>query len=112
MGKLMLNVNWTVYRLLDSSAFVGEVSTGQTVIRIIMAAVFFIMLTAMTALPRQRNLEGLLANSTSLIVAAQMWYPDDIGRYVLWYLPLLLLVIFRPRLDRLLLPPAAPVSAA
>lgn len=111
-GKLMLNVNWTVYRLLDSSAVVGEVSTGQTVIRIIMAAVFFIMLTAMTALPRQRNLEGLLANSTSLIVAAQMWYPDDIGRYVLWYLPLLLLVIFRPRLDRLLLPPAAPVTAA
>lgn len=111
-GKLMLNVNWTVYRLLDSSAFVGEVSTGQTVIRIIMAAVFFIMLTAMTALPRQRNLEGLLANSTSLIVAAQMWYPDDIGRYVLWYLPLLLLVIFRPRLDRLLLPPAEPVAAA
>jgi len=107
-GKLMLNVNWTVYRLLDSSAVVGEVSTGQTVIRIIMAAVFFIMLTVMTAVPRQRNLEGLLANSTSLIVAAQMWYPDDIGRYVLWYLPLLLLVIFRPRLDRLLLPPAAP----
>jgi hypothetical protein len=111
-GKLMLNVNWTVYRLLDSSALAGEVSTGQTVIRIIMAAVFFIMLTAMTALPRQRNLEGLLANSTSLIVAAQMWYPDDIGRYVLWYLPLLLLVIFRPRLDRLLLPPAEPVTAA
>ncbi|MFM7056866.1 MAG: hypothetical protein ACKO2P_08075 [Planctomycetota bacterium] len=109
-GKLMLNVNWTVYRLLDSSAVVGEVSTGQTVIRIIMAAVFFMMLTAMTAIPRQRNLEGLLANSTSLIVAAQMWYPDDIGRYVLWYLPLLLLVIFRPRLDRLLLPPAAPAS--
>ena len=102
-SKLMLNVNWTVYRLLDSSALAGEVSTGQTVIRIIMAAVFFIMLIAMTALPRQRNLETLLANSTSLIVAAQMWYPDDIGRYVLWYLPLLLMIIFRPRLDRHLL---------
>jgi hypothetical protein len=33
-------------------------------------------------------------------VAAQMWYPDDIGTYVLWYLPLFLLVIFRPRLDK------------
>lgn len=106
-SKLMLNINWTVYRLLDSSALAGEVSTGQTVIRIIMAAIFFIMLIAMTALPRQRNLEALLANSTSLIVAAQMWYPDDIGRYVLWYLPLLLLIIFRPRLDRHLLSPEA-----
>ena len=74
-----------------------------------MAAVFFIMLIAMTALPRQRNLEALLANSTSLIVAAQMWYPDDIGRYVLWYLPLLLLIIFRPRLDRHLLSPEAAI---
>jgi hypothetical protein len=107
-NKLIVNVNWTVYKLLDSSALPGEISTGQTVIRIIMAAVFFIMLTAMTALPRQRNLEALLANSTSLIVAAQMWYPDDIGRYVLWYLPLLLLIIFRPRLDRHVLSPLSP----
>ena len=58
------------------------------------------MLTAMTVLPRPRNLENLLANSTCLVVAAQLWYPDDIGAYVLWYLPLFLLVIFRPRLDR------------
>ncbi|MFN9234975.1 MAG: hypothetical protein ACK6D4_10070, partial [Planctomyces sp.] len=35
---------------------------------------------------------------------AQLWYPQDIGHYVLWYLPLLLLVIFRPRLDRLIPP--------
>ncbi|MFO0060138.1 MAG: hypothetical protein ACK57O_04580, partial [Planctomyces sp.] len=33
-----------------------------------------------------------------------LWYPQDIGHYVLWYLPLLLLVIFRPRLDRLIPP--------
>ncbi|MFM7923975.1 MAG: hypothetical protein ACKPJJ_27465, partial [Planctomycetaceae bacterium] len=51
-----------------------------------------------------RNLENLLGNSTSLIVAAQLWYPQDIGHYVLWYLPLLLLVMFRPRLDRLIPP--------
>ena len=77
---------------------------SQTIIRILMAAVFFVMLTAMTVLPRPRNLENLLGNSTSLIVAAQLWYPQDIGHYVLWYLPLLLLVIFRPRLDRLIPP--------
>ena len=69
-------------------------------IRIPMAAIFFVMLTAMTVLPRPRNLENLLANSTALVVAAQMWYPDDIGSYVQWYMPLFLLVVFRPRLDR------------
>jgi hypothetical protein len=71
-----------------------------------MAALFFVMLTAMTVLPRPRNLENLLANSTCLIVAAQMWYPDDICHYVIWYLPLLLLIIFRPRLDHLIPPQA------
>jgi hypothetical protein len=35
-----------------------------------------------------------------------MWYPDDIGTYVLWYLPLFLIVIFRPRLDRFTPPEA------
>ena len=69
-----------------------------------MAAIFFVMLTAMTVLPRPRNLENLLANSTALVVAAQMWYPDDIGTYVQWYMPLFLLVIFRPRLDRFMPP--------
>jgi hypothetical protein len=100
LSKLVTTANWTVYRLLDDTAAGGDASLSQLFIRIPMAAVFFVMLTAMTVLPRPRNLENLLANSTSLIVAAQMWYPDDIGTYVLWYLPLFLLVIFRPRLDK------------
>ena len=69
------------------------------------------MLVAMTVIPRKRNLENLLANSTALIVAAQLWYPEDVGSYVLWYLPLLLLVVFRPRLDRFV-PPEGPAQAA
>ncbi|MFN4921590.1 MAG: hypothetical protein ACK5MM_19345 [Planctomyces sp.] len=102
--KLIRSTNWTVYRLLMEPAAVQDAQLSQTIIRILMAAVFFVMLTAMTVLPRPRNLENLLGNSTSLIVAAQLWYPQDIGHYVLWYLPLLLLVIFRPRLDRLIPP--------
>lgn len=99
-NKLVTTANWTVYRLLDDTAAASDDSLSQLFIRIPMAAIFFVMLTAMTVLPRPRNLENLLANSTCLVVAAQMWYPDDIGTYVLWYLPLFLLVIFRPRLNR------------
>lgn len=99
INKLVSTANWTVYRLLDDSAPVDS-QLSQLFVRIPMAAVFFVMLTAMTVLPRPRNLENLLANSTCLVVAAQMWYPDDVASYVLWYLPLFLIVIFRPRLDR------------
>lgn len=104
VGKLVMTMNWTVYRLLDEASLAAQTPFGQIFVRIPLAALFFVMLTAMTVLPRPRNLENLLANSAALVVAAQLWYPDDIGTYVLWYLPLLLLVIFRPRLDRFVPP--------
>jgi len=106
-NRVVMSTNWTVYRLLDDTLSISQTSVSQLLIRIPMAAVFFVMLTAMTVLPRPRNLENLLANSTALVVAAQMWYPDDIGTYVQWYMPLFLLVVFRPRLDRFMPPDAA-----
>lgn len=112
ISKIVTAANWTVYRLLDDSTSLTNPGFGQLFIRIPMAALFFVMLTAMTVLPRPRNLEGLLANSTVLVVAAQLWYPDDIGMYVMWYLPLLLLVVFRPRLDRFVPPEMMDRSSA
>ena len=111
-NKLITTANWTVYRLLQDPVAGVDTNVSHLMIRIIMAALFFVILTAMTVLPRPRNLENLLANSTCLIVAAQLWYPDDIGHYVIWYLPLLLLVIFRPRLDHLIPPRGEEPSAA
>ncbi len=98
--RVVSSINWTVYRLLDDTLSISQTPMSHLFIRIPMAAIFFVMLTAMTVLPRPRNLENLLTNSTALVVAAQMWYPDDIGSYVQWYMPLFLLVVFRPRLDR------------
>lgn len=109
--KLVMTANWTVYRLFDAASPLPDYAIGQVYLRITLAAVFFVMLVAMTVIPRKRNLENLLANSTALIVAAQLWYPEDIGTYVLWYLPLLLLVVFRPRLDRFV-PPEDPNHTA
>ena len=109
VNKLVQTANWTVYRLFDAAAPMPQGDIGHVFLRITLAACFFVMLIAMTVIPRKRNLENLLANSTALIIAAQLWYPEDIGRYVLWYLPLLLLVVFRPRLDRFV-PPEPPAA--
>lgn len=75
-------------------------------VRIPIFAGFIVMLTALTIWPRKKNLEHLIAHSAAIIVATQLWYPQQTGQYVLWYLPVMLLVVFRPRLNRLL-PPAA-----
>ncbi|HRA90328.1 MAG TPA: hypothetical protein PK992_19720, partial [Planctomycetaceae bacterium] len=69
-NRVVMSTNWTVYRLLDDTLSISQTSVSQLLIRIPMAAVFFVMLTAMTVLPRPRNLENLLANSTALVVAA------------------------------------------
>jgi hypothetical protein len=55
--------------------------------------------------PAPKNLAHLLALSAAVIVGIQLWFADQGGVYVLWYLPLLLLLVFRPNLaDRLAVP--------
>jgi hypothetical protein len=63
-------------------------------------------LTVMTAFwPSPKNLAHVLALSAATIIGVQFWYADQGGVYVLWYLPLLLLIAFRPNLsDRRPLP--------
>jgi hypothetical protein len=52
-----------------------------------------------------KNLAHLIALSAAVMIGVQFWYADKGGQYVLWYMPLLLLMAFRPNLsDRLALP--------
>ena len=48
--------------------------------------------------PRPKSSEMLLAQSVVLILATQFWVPHRGGLLIQWYLPLLLLMMFRPRL--------------
>ena len=49
--------------------------------------------------PAPKNLAHLLALSAATLIGIQFWYADQGGVYVLWYLPILLLIIFRPNLS-------------
>lgn len=69
--------------------------------RIPVIATFFVLLAGMTFWPRRKTLEHLTSYSAAIIVATQFWYPEQGGVYLLWYLPLLLVVVFRPRLVHL-----------
>ena len=69
--------------------------------RIPVVVTFFLMLIGLTIWPRRKQLEHLSAYSAAIIVATQFWYPVQGGVYLLWYLPLLLVVVFRPRLVHL-----------
>ncbi len=49
--------------------------------------------------PAQKNLGTLMSCSAAVMLATQFWHPHGGGLYVAWYLPLVLLTIFRPNLE-------------
>jgi hypothetical protein len=49
--------------------------------------------------PADKNLGELIALSAALLVASQFWFLDEGGTLVLLYLPLVLLMMFRPNLS-------------
>lgn len=62
--------------------------------------VAFVILSVFFAIwPAQKNLGTLLTGSASVMVAAQFWHGYGGGLYIAWFLPLLLLTIFRPNLQ-------------
>jgi hypothetical protein len=72
-------------------------------IPVFIAYLAFLVTTALW--PAPKNLAHVLALSGAMLIGMQFWYADQGGVYVLWYLPLLLLLMFRPNLtDRRPLP--------
>ncbi len=66
-------------------------------IPIFIAYLAFVILTAWWPYPK--NFAHVIALSAAVLIGMQFWYADQGGVYVLWYLPLLLLLVFRPNLS-------------
>lgn len=63
---------------------------------VFIAFMTFVLATAFWPMPK--NLAHLLALSAAVLIGIQFWYANQGGLYVLWYLPLVLLLVFRPNL--------------
>jgi hypothetical protein len=57
------------------------------------------MCVSMVFWPAQKNLGSLLACSAAIMLGTQFWKAYEGGTFMAWYLPLLILVIFRPNLE-------------
>ncbi len=62
-------------------------------------AAFVAMCGSMALWPAQKNLGSLLACSAAIMLGTQFWKAYEGGTYMAWYLPLLILTIFRPNLE-------------
>jgi len=94
------SIDWRALKFQADDG-VGFWSLYNPAYRIPVFATFIVLLVSLSIWPLKKNLETLLSNSAAIIVATQFWYPDQGGIYVLWYLPLMLVVTFRPRLANL-----------
>jgi hypothetical protein len=71
--------------------------------------ILYLALVAVTSVwPTEKNLGELIALSAALLVASQFWYLVEGGTLVLLYLPLVLLMMFRPNLASKRPAPVAP----
>jgi len=59
---------------------------------------YLILVVITTLLPLNKNLGELIALSAALLAAGQFWYLEAGGTLVLLYLPLVILMMFRPNL--------------
>ncbi len=67
--------------------------------RIPVLAAFAVISIAFAIWPAQKNLGTLLSCTAGLMLAAQFWHANDGTTYIAWYMPLMLLTIFRPNLE-------------
>jgi hypothetical protein len=67
--------------------------------RIPVLALFVAICGSMAIWPAQKNLGTLLSCSAAVMLATQFWHAQQGGLCMAWYLPLLILTIFRPNLE-------------
>ena len=93
------SIDWSILQFQQGTS-AGLWSMVDSAYRLPMIVGFGILLLVLTIWPRKKTLEQLVSHSAAVVLAIQFWYPHEGGVYLLWYLPLLLIVVFRPHVVR------------
>lgn len=67
--------------------------------RLPVLALFVVLSGSFALWPAQKNLGTLMSCTAALMLGAQFWHAHGGGLFMAWYLPLLLLTVFRPNLE-------------
>jgi len=105
-NQTMGAIDWSALSFRDDDSG-GFWRPERAAYRIPVFVAFLVGVTVLSIWPAKKTLEHLISHSAAIIVATQFWFPQRGGVYTLWYLPLLLVVVFRPTLSHLLPPDLA-----
>jgi hypothetical protein len=92
------------FLLATEGTTMGAWQFWNPIYQIPILAAFVGLTLSLVLWPAQKNLGTLIAYSAAVMLGTQFWYDQTGGLALAWFLPLLLLTIFRPNLeDRLAL---------
>ncbi len=84
---------------LSTENLQGFWASHSPYLRIPLVALFLALCFGMAIWPAQKNLGTLMSCSAAVMLGTQFWYPQGGLLFMNWYLPLLLLTVFRPNLE-------------
>ena len=77
----------------------GEISGWDPIYRLPVLVACAVFSCSLLLWPAQKNLGTLISCSAAVMLCSQFWHGYGGGLFIAWYLPLTLLMVFRPNLE-------------
>lgn len=97
-GQLRQMFGWIFPNEVSLEGF-WALPTNDPVFRLPVLAAFIAMIATLAIWPTPKNLGTLLSCSAAVLLGSQFWKAHNGGLFMAWFLPLLLLAVFRPNLE-------------
>ena len=98
MGQLRQMFGWIFPNEVSLEGF-WALPFNDSVFRLPVLAAFVAMISTLAIWPAPKNLGTLMSCTAAVLLGSQFWKAHNGGLFMAWFLPVLLLVIFRPNLE-------------
>jgi hypothetical protein len=98
LGQLRQMMGWILPNEVSLEGF-WALPDYDPVFRLPVIAAFVAMMATLAIWPTPKNLGTLMSCTAAVLLGSQFWKAHNGGMFMAWYLPVLLLVVFRPNLE-------------
>ncbi len=98
LGQLRQMFGWILPSEVSLEGF-WALPFNDAVFRLPVLAAFIAMMATLAIWPAPKNLGTLMSCTAAVLIGSQFWKAHNGGLFMAWYLPVLLLVMFRPNLE-------------
>jgi hypothetical protein len=98
LGQLRQMFGWIFPNDVSLEGF-WALPSSDGVFRLPVLAAFIAMMATLAIWPAPKNLGTLMSCTAAVLLGTQFWKAQNGGLFMAWWLPVLLLVVFRPNLE-------------